>query len=94
MSEIWINALRFAALPGAAKVRFERQSVIEDGTSTTRYALRSEAESGRVIGDDRDYDLLKSVMGPLEKLAEQQDHRDLIVELDLINKTLTGLSLG
>lgn len=91
MNEDWVKALSFAALPSAAKVRFERRLMVKDGTPTTEYALRSIAESGEIVGDARDYDLLKAVMGPLENLAKQQDHRDLIVELDLTNKTLTGL---
>ncbi|MEL6861318.1 MAG: hypothetical protein AAGL11_05725 [Pseudomonadota bacterium] len=91
MSEAWIKALSFAALPGAAKVRFERSELIEDGVPTTRYKLQSETESGAIIGDDRDYDLLKAAMGPLESLSEASGHKDLIVELDLKNKALTGL---
>lgn len=91
MNDAWIKALSFAALPGASKVRFERRTMIEEGTPTTRYRLQSKTESGEIIGDDRDYDLLKAVMMPLEHLAEQQDHRELIIELDLTNKTLSGL---
>ncbi len=91
MSEAWIKALRFAALPGAVKVRFERSEVIEDGVPTTRYKLQSKTASGDVIGDDRDYDLLKAAMRPLEALSEASNHKDLIVELDLENKVLTSL---
>ena len=92
MSEAWIKALSFAALPGAAKVRFERRRLIEDGTPTTRYALRSETEIGQVMGDERDYDLLKAAMGPLEKLSEALDHDDFILELDLKNRVLRRLA--
>ena len=92
MSEDWIKALRFAALPGAAKVRLECRHLIEDGTPTTKYKLQSETDSGSVIGDPRDYDLLKAVMTPLETLCEAEAQTDFIVELDLKNNALTGLS--
>lgn len=91
MSEAWIKALSFAALPGAAKVRFERRTSIEDGTPTISYFLRSETESGEAIGDDRDYDLLKAAMRPLETLSESFDHNEFILELDLKNKILHKL---
>ena len=91
MSEAWIKALSFAALPGAVSVRFERSELVEDGVPTTRYRLQSKSASGDVIGDERDYDLLKAAMSPLEVLSEANDHKDLIVELDLENKVLTGL---
>lgn len=90
MKDAWRKALRFAALPGAAQVRFERRNAVEDGTPTVRYSLRSETRDGQVIGDDRDYDLLKAAMTPLEKLAEHYDHDELMVDLDLENDTLTG----
>ena len=83
MKEAWREALRFAALPGAARVRFQRQNLVEDGIPTVRYTLRSETQAGNAIGDDRDYDLLKAVMSPLEKLAEHYDHKELRVVLDL-----------
>ena len=83
MKDAWRKALRFAALPGAARVRFQRQSLVEDGTPTVRYSLRSETPDGELIGDDRDYDLLKAAMTPLEKLAEHYDHEELSVDLDL-----------
>lgn len=92
MSGAWKKALEFAALPGAARVRFGRQNLIEGGTPTVRYTLRSETESGKVIGDDRDYDLLKAAMSPLEKLAEQYDHEQLMVELDLKTGNLSAPS--
>lgn len=91
MSAAWIDALSFAALPGAAFVRFERRERIEDGTPTTNYMLQSRTESGTVIGDDRDYDLLKAAMRPLETLSENEGHTDLILELDLKNKHLARL---
>jgi len=85
MSEAWIKALRFAALPGAEIVTFERAQVFEDGTPTTRYTLRSVSGRGDTIGDDRDYDLLKAVMHPLERLADSEPHADL--KLELVVKT-------
>ena len=91
MNEAWIKALRFAALPGAVKVVFERQHFIEDGTPTTRYRLASISSSGAVIGDERDYDLLKAAMSPLENLADRYDHIDLKLELDMDSGHLSGL---
>ena len=90
MTEAWREALRFAALPGAARVRFRRQKLIEDGTPTVRYSLRSETQTGELIGDDRDYDLLKAAMTPLENLAERYDHDELMVDLNLETNSLTG----
>ena len=94
MKEAWRKALRFAALPGAACVRFERKNSIEDGTPTVHYTLRSETQSGAPIGDDRDYDLLKAAMAPLEKLAEHYDHEELSVELELETGSLSGVENG
>lgn len=91
MTEAWIQALRFAALPGAAKVTFERREGREDGILTIRYYLRSVSTDGQVIGDDRDYDLLKAAMSPLEKLAEADQHKNLKLELDLPSGQLSGL---
>lgn len=91
MSDAWIKALRFAALPGAAKVRLERRTSIEDETPTISYALRSETETGETIGDDRDYDLLKAAMRPLEQLSETEDHNEFILELDLKSSVLRKL---
>ena len=65
MKEAWRKALRFAALPGAARVRFARRNSIEEGTPTVHYTLRSETQTGEVIGDDRDYAPLKAAMAPL-----------------------------
>ena len=92
MSEEWIKALRFAALPGAARVQFKARKLIEDGTPTLNYHLQSETHAGDVIGDDRDYDLLKAAMGPLEKLYEASGHTELILELDLKNSTLRQIA--
>lgn len=88
MSEAWIRALRFAALPGAETVIFERQATIEDNTPTTRFVLRSLDATGQVIGDDRDYDLLKAAMTPLERLADAEDQADFRLELELSSGVL------
>lgn len=90
MTEAWRKALRFAALPGAARVHFQRQNLVEDGIPTVRYTLRSETQAGNVIGDDRDYDLLKAAMTPLENLAEHHDHEELSIKLDLETGRLSG----
>ena len=92
MSEAWIEALRFAALPGAVTVRFERSESVDDGTPTVNFKLQSTDQSGSLIGDDRDYDLLKAAISPLERLSEAEGHANLIVELDLKNNALSGLS--
>ncbi|MEL8055988.1 MAG: hypothetical protein AAGK66_07530 [Pseudomonadota bacterium] len=39
MSEDWIKALTFAALPGAARVQFKARKLVEDGTPTLNYHL-------------------------------------------------------
>ena len=91
MSEAWVNALRFAALPGAVKVRFERSETVEDGTPTINFKLQSMGEAGEPIGDHRDYDLLKAAISPLERLSEATGDAHLIVELDLKNNALSGL---
>ncbi|MEM7458636.1 MAG: hypothetical protein AAF331_04150 [Pseudomonadota bacterium] len=91
MTDAWAQALRFAALPDAVSVEFERQDVIENGTPTTRYILRSMSAAGQAIGDDRDYDLLKAVMTPLEKLADAHNHNNLKLKYDLESGHLTGL---
>ena len=94
MKEAWRKALRFAALPGAARVRFQRRAFVEDGTPPVQYVLRSETKTGEVIRDERDYALLKAVMTPLEKLAEHYDHEGLSIELDLENNCLTPPETG
>ena len=91
MREAWIKALRFAARPGAVSVSFERRITTENSTPTIRYRLTSLSQDGQVIGDDRDYDLLKAAMTPLENLAEAQDHKNLKLTLDLKSGQLSGL---
>jgi hypothetical protein len=94
MSADWIKALRFAALPGAVAIVYERRHALEDGTPTLKHKLTSFSATGAVIGDDRDYDLLKAAMTPLENLAAAQDHNDLTVQLDLETGQLQGLTQG
>ena len=43
-----------------------------------------------MIGDDRDYHVLKAAMTPLEKLAEHHDHEELSIKLDLETGRLSG----
>ena len=83
MNQDWSEALRFAALPGAVRVRFEYETLIEDGTPTRQMRLTSYSQTGIPIGDDRDYDLLKAAISPLEALAERCAQEKLIVALDL-----------
>lgn len=94
MNADWAAALRFAALPGAASVLFERQFSTEDGTPTTKHRLTSFSISGAVIGDDRDYDLLKAAITPLEVLAAAEKDDDLKVQLNLATGRLQGLERG
>lgn len=94
MSDAWIKALRFAALPGAAKVRFEKQTRRAAGAVSVHYRLRSYSASGHAIGDDRDYDLLKAVMTPMEMLADAEDHKELKLELDLESGELTRVRVA
>lgn len=82
--EAWIAALTRAALPGAAKVRFSRTPQ-PDGVS---YALFSRTAENESIGDDRDYDLLKAAMSPLERLSEAEEGA-FTYELDLETNALT-----
>lgn len=76
--EAWSEALRRAALPDASLVRFGRSST-PDGVS---YSLNSYDGEGGVIGDERDYDLLKAVFMPLERLSAQMDG-EFMLEMDL-----------
>ena len=78
--EEWEPALRRAALEGAARIRFGRTSG-EDGHSVS-YSMNSYDAEGGVIGDDREYELLKAVFDPLERLSEGIEG-DFMLELDL-----------
>lgn len=82
----WINRLNRAALPGAAEVELVRT---HPEPNAVNYRLRSLNAEGELIGDDRDYDLLKAIMSPLEKLAEQTlEHGRLRVVLDIAAQTI------
>lgn len=83
MSAAWIKALGFAALPGSETVIFARKSGVTDGIPTTSYTLRCFDAAGQEIGDDRDYDLLKAAITPLERLADREDHANLTMELSI-----------
>lgn len=50
---------------------------------TTAHRLTSVSANGTVIGDDRDYDLLKAVMMPLEALSERETADPFNVSLNL-----------
>ena len=82
----WVNRLSRAALPGAAQVELVRT---HPEPNAVNYRLRSMDSEGELIGDDRDYDLLKAVMSPLETLAEQTSERGrLRVVLDIAARTI------
>ena len=78
--EAWGDSLRRAALPGAARIVFGRTTQLDD--QSVSYSMNSYDEDGDVIGDDRDYDLLKAVFSPLERLSETIDG-DFMLEMDL-----------
>lgn len=81
----WIERLQFAALPGAVRIHFACETDARDGS--VRYTLKSFDAAGHPIGDDRDYDLLKAAMSPLERLAADRTP-PFSVELDLKSGTL------
>ena len=66
--DVWKTALKRAALPGAARVVFEK--CMDPQENAVSYSLKSYTVAGQAIGDDRDYDLLKAVITPLERLSE------------------------
>ncbi|MEO0981572.1 MAG: hypothetical protein AAFX03_02840 [Pseudomonadota bacterium] len=85
MSDIeWTKALRRAALEGA--VRVEVSWMFKPGEAA--YQLRSVDAGGETIGDDRDYDILKAKMTPLERLAEASGSSKGRASLDLVAGTL------
>ncbi|MEO1027645.1 MAG: hypothetical protein AAFX02_01185 [Pseudomonadota bacterium] len=83
MDDAWIKALTFAALPRAKTVEFSRSVGMYSGLTDIRYRLTSLDGEGNTIGDDRDYDLLKAAMGPLERLAENVVSEDFQISLNL-----------
>ncbi|MEM6410610.1 MAG: hypothetical protein AAF683_03645 [Pseudomonadota bacterium] len=85
----WRDALARASMPGAVSVIYTRNMGIEDGVLTTSHTLKSFAEDGAVIGDERDYDLLKAVMMPLERLSEGDGSDPLVVTLNVQSGEVT-----
>ncbi len=78
--EDWSEPLRRAALPGAARIAFGRTTSSDD--RSVSFSMNSYDADGDVIGDDRDYDLLKAVFSPLERLSETMTG-DFMLEMDL-----------
>lgn len=76
----WAEPLRRAALEGAARIRFGRTTDAED--RSVAFSMNSYDPDGGVIGDDRDYDVLKAVFTPLERLSEGVEG-DFMLEMDL-----------
>ena len=81
----WIAARQRAALPGAEKIIFARTFPAKNEVN---YRLTCLDEAGQKIGDNRDYDLLKAVIVPLERLCEKENGA-LEVMLDLRNMTFS-----
>ncbi len=81
----WIAALRRAAHPAAVTV--ELNWAFEPGES--RYTLKSRGDAGQPLAEERDYDLLKAVMTPLENLAEASGASHGGVRLTLESDELT-----
>lgn len=84
----WSGALERAALPGAARIVFGRSTNADD--QSVSYSMNSYDADGEVIGDDRDYDLLKAIFTPLEKLSNEMDG-DFMLEMDLSTKQVRRL---
>ena len=66
----WRRALRRAALPDALEAQF---ALTQSAPNQISYCLICRDAQGRKIGDDRDYDLLKAVISPLENLCNCED---------------------
>lgn len=82
--ETWQAALTRAALPGTASVKLV---YTRPGPNEVSYRLVCLSADGATIGDDRDYDLLKAVMSPLEKLCDCED-APFAVQINLQNNRL------
>lgn len=65
----WIAALQRAALPDSEKIIFSRSHPAPNEVS---FRLTCLNKAGQKIGDNRDYDLLKAVLMPLERLSEKE----------------------
>ena len=66
-NEKWKAALKRAALPGTVKVKF---TFSKPAPNEMSYRLSCYDDKGSAIGDDRDYDILKAVITPLENLCD------------------------
>lgn len=87
-AEKWKAALRRASLPDAVRVVYRLDTGVEDGVPTRKHRLTSYDASEAAIGDDRDYDILKAVMMPLENLAEDEAVNRLVVTLNLVSGSI------
>lgn len=65
----WVKALSRAALKGACRIEF---SYTQPAKTEVSYHLSCLDEKGEKMGDARDYDILKAVIVPLEKLCERE----------------------
>lgn len=83
----WKKALNRAALPNAKCVVFMKIDSVSDNTIS--FELKSLDATSKAVGDDRDYHLLKSVMGPLEALADNIKEPSFIVEYDLVRNIIS-----
>lgn len=81
----WLKALTRAALPGTQRVVL---SYVIPEPGRTVFSLTCLRANGDNIPDPRDYDILKSVMSPLEKLCTCEE-APLTVELNLEENTLS-----
>lgn len=84
--ELWKKALMRAALKQAVSVKFSKTVTSKDNSIS--YELASYDASDKPIGDDRDYDLLKAVMTPLENLADTVQDDRFSMSLDLVSGVL------
>lgn len=82
--EKWRAALTRAALPGSGSVKL---AYTRPGPNEVSYQLTCLSAEGQVIGDDRDYDLLKAVMTPLEILCNCED-APFTAQINLQNNAL------
>lgn len=89
--EDWAGPLERAALPDASRIVFGRSTNAAD--QSVSYSMNSYDAEGRVIGDDRDYDLLKAVFTPLESLSDQIAG-DFMLEMDLSSTQVRDVSGG
>ncbi len=79
--ERWKAALQRAALEGACSVEFSKST--DAASNSVSYSLVSYDHKLNRMPDARDYDLLKAVMVPLEKLSEDRSENAFTVTLNL-----------